>query len=293
MTKSALRTEPVLDRLIADLHSERLRVWSIVISFFGDAITPRGGVLWLSTFRTLAGRLGIESGTVGAAMSRLTADGWLVREKKGRHTFYRLDASGRAEFENADQKIYGLERRRTWNGRWTIVIHRGDDPMPDDFIRVDESTWAKPDWGSGPADTLPGGAVVFDAATSTSSGLPDLIEDAWNLRPYADAYRTWLERFEPLAEALDSGPGLDPLSAMCARVLLVHDFRRVVLKEPDIPDELRRDDWPGHDARRQAAALYRTLLPASEQWLDSPDVTPEGPLPKPKARFYRRFGGLK
>ena len=283
------RGEAELDRLIETLHESRLRVWSIVMSFFGDAIRPRGGVLWLSTFRTLAARLNIESGTVGAAMSRLTADGWLVRDKRGRHTLYRLDAESEAEFEQAERRIYGIAPRREWAGRWSIVV-APNRPMPDGFVRIDEQTWARPIWTAAEGGHNDG--VAFVATSDTSATLRTLVDEAWNLRTLDAAYRRWIQRFSPLME-LDANAQLAPLTAMCVRTLLIQGFRRVALKDPELPDAIRPPDWAGFEARRLAAALYQRLLPASETWLDASDATPEGRLPRPRAGFYKRFGGLR
>ena len=288
------RAEAQLDRRIEDLHAGRLRVWSIIVSFFGDAITPRGGVLWLSTFRPLAARLGIESGALGAALSRLTADGWLVREKRGRNTLYRLDAAGQSAFESATEQIYGTRKAAPWNGRWTIVVGPSEAPDEPGYVQIDARTWARPEYGAkstSARDESKG--VRFFAKSDMSPSLRTLVDEAWNLAPVAAAYERWSARYAPLAKALEDSTPLEPLSAMCARLLLIHDFRRVVLKDPVLPDDLRGADWPGFVARDQAAALYARLIPASEAWLDASDRTPEGPLPRPRASFYKRFGGLK
>ncbi len=292
MTVGPRTAESRLERLIDELHTSRLRVWSIVVSFFGDAVNPRGGLLWLSAFRPLASRLRIESGTLGAAMSRLTADGWLIRDKRGRHTLYRLDPSGKTVFDEATDRIYGLLRPRAWNGKWTIAIVPNGE-TPSGFARIDERTWVRPGWT--PDDTREPAApgVVFKASTDASPALQALVADAWNLDEVGAAYDRWRTRFVPLSEALAQGAPLSPLSAMCARVLLVHGFRRVVLKDPALPESLIGPRWPGCAARRQAESLYRALLPASEAWLDAPNATPEGPFPRPDARFYKRFGGLR
>ena len=291
MRSSSTRAEAQVDRLIESLHSSRLRVWSIIISFFGDAITPRGGVLWLSTFRPLAARMGIESGTVGAAMSRLTAEGLLVREKRGRHTLYRVAASERDLFELATKQIYRPDKQKPWNGRWQLVMLDNADEMPDGFAHLNEHTWIRPDVG--PAPKLPAGAVVFSATAEHTPALRRMVHRTWELDAIEAGYDRWRAQFSGLAAAIEAGDTLPPMSAMCARLLLIHGFRRVVLKDPSLPDALRDKRWPGFEARAMAADLYRALLPQSEALLDAPDATPEGPLPRPKASFYRRFGGLR
>ena len=63
-----------LSRIIDQLKREPSRTGSIVITVFGDAIVPRGGVVWLGTLLAFFERLDIESGVVRTAMSRLAAD---------------------------------------------------------------------------------------------------------------------------------------------------------------------------------------------------------------------------
>ncbi len=291
MTEAKRMAEAHLDRRIDELHDGRLRVWSILSTFFGDAIAPRGGVLWLRTFRPLATRLRIEPGTVGAALSRLTADGWLVREKRGRHSLYRQDEPGRKLFEEASQRIYGDGSERPWDGRWQLLILPPGASAPPGFAPLDERTWARP-YGGAPA-IVPSGSVQFTASADDTPALRALVGRAWGLEPVSAAYRRWLDRYAPLRAALEDGDGLEPLAAMCARLLLVHDFRRVVLKDPELPRSLRGPDWPGFLARREAGQLYRALLSASEAWLDASDASPDGPLPRPNPSFYKRFGGLR
>ena len=255
----------------------------------------------MSTFRPLATRLRIEPGTLGAALSRLTADGWLTREKRGRHSLYRPDAPSQAVFADASRRIYEPDAESAWDGRWLLVMLPPQAPPPNGFVRLDERTWgrlrldgdADRSPSVAPFDPMPSGAVVFEATVRGSEGLGALARQAWDLDTVATAYGRWRERFAPLRQALAEGERLDPLSAMCARLLLIHDFRRVVLKDPELPETLRGADWPGRPARREAAALYRALLTDSEAWLDASDATPVGPLPTPASWFYERFGGLR
>jgi phenylacetic acid degradation operon negative regulatory protein len=64
----------------------------------------------------------------------------------------------------------------------------------------------------------------------------------------------------------------------------------VVLRDPLLPVALLPKDWPGGAARKLCGEIYRGLLPASEQWLDRHASDENGPLPKPGADLWRRFG---
>ena len=69
-----------LDDLAARLHGEgRLRVWSLAVTVFGDAIAPRGGSIAMADLSAILERLGAEPGAIRTAMSRLARDGIVSR----------------------------------------------------------------------------------------------------------------------------------------------------------------------------------------------------------------------
>ena len=57
--------------------------------------------------------MGVGSGAVRTACSRLAKDGWIVRQKQGRNSFYRLSDMGHAPFRKASQQIYTAPLTRT------------------------------------------------------------------------------------------------------------------------------------------------------------------------------------
>src|SRR2546422_939249 len=106
---------PPLARIVQQLKREPSRTGSIVITVFGDAIVPRGGSVWLGTLLEFFEALDINSSVVRTAMSRLTADGWVEREKVGRNSFYRLGPGGTVPLRNAPKNTFrapGFPRAR-------------------------------------------------------------------------------------------------------------------------------------------------------------------------------------
>jgi phenylacetic acid degradation operon negative regulatory protein len=98
-----------------------------------------------------------------------------------------------------------------------------------------------------------------------------------------------MKTFEPLRAAIDR-ERLSEADAFTARILLIHHYRRVVLRDPLLPMPLLPRDWPGRAARTLCGEIYRALLPASEQWLDRHGTNENGPLPKAIPELGRRFG---
>jgi phenylacetic acid degradation operon negative regulatory protein len=98
-----------------------------------------------------------------------------------------------------------------------------------------------------------------------------------------------MKMFEPLRGWIDHRGPLADADAFTARILLIHHYRRVVLRDPLLPTALLPADWPGRAARKLCGEIYRGLLPASEQWLDRHGTNVSGPLPAAGKELARRF----
>ena len=277
----------LLTPLVSALHGEgRLRVWSLVITIFGDSIQPRGGRVSAARLQEILGRLGIEAGALRTAMSRLVKEGWVERERDGRLSFYRLSPKGVAEFEPATRRIYsdGSAAAEAWV--LALVPNRADlsggIAMPGGA-----RLWPS---GEAPAESVlaQAGAVVLRGALD-----PLPLAAMRNLAgPGAEAdYARLMADFAPLGRGRIEA--MAPLDALAARTLLIHRWRRLVLRCPDLPATLVPADWPARQARALVADLYGRLVAVSDPWLDA--ALPGGitGLPAPDPGFSARFGGLQ
>ncbi|WP_425093033.1 hypothetical protein [Tropicimonas sp. S265A] len=244
MTDRPAEPDP-LAPLIATLHEgRRPRVWSMIVTVFGDAIVPRGGELPLARLQVLMARIGVEAGTTRTALSRLGRDGWVTRRRIGRASLYNLSDRALAETLKAMDRIYAPpETSDTW------ALHLGAAPNGH-ALQIGPAAWLAPvmQAPSPPATT----GYLQD---TPSRPLPDAI-----LSPEHRQARDLLVRdlaVLPPEQAVD----LTPLEAMAARVLLMHRWRRYALRFPQ--------PLPGTDPRAEVAAAYAALFPASEAWLDS------------------------
>jgi phenylacetic acid degradation operon negative regulatory protein len=282
-----------LSRIIDQLKRETSRTGSIVITLFGDAIVPRGGSVWLGTLLAFFETLAIDSGVVRTAMSRLTADGWLERHKVGRNSYYRLVEKGRQTFEAATAHIYDPPSS-DWTGRFELLLITGGEERDTSREALKNAGFGSPLPGvwvapSGvPVPLEAAGAIRLEVSAEDDSGRR-LLSQSWPLHRTADAYVKFMKTFEPLHGSIARRDRLSDLDAFTARILLIHYYRRVVLRDPLLPSPLLPADWPGRAARHLCAEIYRGLLPASEQWLDDNAVNESGALPAAGAGLRRRF----
>lgn len=256
---------------ITALHNQgRLRVWSMVITVFGDLVQHRGGVISTARLGRILGRVGVEQGALRTALSRLGRDGWVQSERTGRTSRYRLSAQGLGRFAPATTRIYAPPRDEPVT-RWAIALRTGPTGRQ-------EATLSPEDEVAAGADCLVAGEILQ-------------ISDAYRASLLSAEHRAALVALAMDVEALADNPGLCPLDAAAARVLLIHRWRRIVLRFPEIPFSLMPANTPLADPRRAVAEAYARLTPEAEAWLDSdpPGLSPLPPMPVAMNSTSERF----
>src|ERR1700753_3410998 len=237
-----------LARIIDQLKREPSRTGSIVITVFGDAIVPRGGSVWLGTLLEFFATIDIASGVVRTAMSRLAADGWLERHKVGRNSFYRLVKKGRQTFDAATRHIYDPPPS-DWTGRFELLLIGNSEDRDAAREALKNAGVGSPVSGVWVAPWVPpipeeaSRAIRLEVSAEDDSGRR-LLAESWPLDRTADAYLKFMKTFEPLRAFIERRDKLSEADAFTARVLLIHHYRRVVLRDPLLPEALLPGDLP-------------------------------------------------
>jgi phenylacetic acid degradation operon negative regulatory protein len=255
--------------LLKQFHARKpARIWSLIVTLYGDAIVPRGGSLWIGSLIEIMDLFRIDAGHVRTAVSRLSSDGWLASTKRGRASYYRLTKSGEAEFLRATQRIYtGVPRMR---GEMQVVLVGPDADGPAalraglitaGYAAVSPVIYV----GFGALPDIAGRHGVF-VTTPRVEDRGALVMAAFRLDEVSQAYRDFVAQFAPLAEALANRIPAEAES-LVARTLLIHAFRRVVLRDPGLPADLLPPDWQGDTARTLAAQISAQVVGPSELFL--------------------------
>jgi phenylacetic acid degradation operon negative regulatory protein len=235
-------------------------------------------------------------------------DGWLQSQQIGRRSYYSLTEEGRERFERATQKIYG-EPLSMWDGEWTTVLMSGVDPATRETVRK-ELAWIgfgslSPNVLAHPAPDMAGldlalerlgladDLVVMTGRTVRNEpGMRALVQDSWNLGDIDERYANFVERFRPLIKAHGKDANMLPKSAFLVRTFLIQEYRKVLLRDPQLPTELLPANWRGTAAYQLCRNLYQAVYAAADDYLTQTMETADGPLPPPATAFMQRFGGL-
>lgn len=270
------------------LEKQPPRAKSLCVTLLGDAIAPHGGQVWLSDLIELVVPLGINERLLRTSVFRLVAQGWLRSERHGRRSLYRLSAQGEALTREASGRIYDGSPA-DWDGDWTLVIvprfgngsldRRGQlrrELIWAGFGAIAPGVFTLPRCQAERARKVLGSLKADDKALVLSAhdlhnghglALQALIAQCWDLEDVARQYREFSTTFAPLYGLRDWGHA--PEQAFAARALAVHEWRRIVLQDPQLPRQMLPAGWPGHAARALCGGLYWQLFDAAEQFLDT------------------------
>lgn len=281
-------TDPIHDRLAELLTHHPLRAGQFIVTIYGDVVAPRNDALWIGDLIGLCAPLGISETLVRTAMSRLVAAGQMEGERKGRRSYYRLTEAANAEFLAAAQAIYAPRNGDGWRLLWFAdpsAALQAIDAAQGRIVALNAQ------FALGPArGAPPDGALEFAArAEDAPALLRQMARSLWPLEALGHAYQQFLDQAAALADpALAARPDL----ALTARLLLVHWFRAVALRDPMLPPDALPERWAGVQARAGFATLYLALSKAADSQIAATLQDARGPLPQLTPALQARYDAL-
>jgi len=277
-------------------------VRNLLVTIFGDSVRPRGVAVSVRSLATLLEPLDVSERLVRTSLTRLATDEWVAVERVGHRSFYGVHPAATNRYERAERRIYHRETH-PWDGSWTVAVIDGNVGRPDERAALRrELAWVgmgsvAPNVMASPlvdaaavaeivAEFGPPGSVHL--STSTTVAGPSLVTDADLARravPLDDLalrYGELIDWFEPFTDT-HAIAGLTPAEAFVVRTLLVATYRRIVLVDPLLPDELLPQRWNGEQAYQLAGDVYRGLLAATDAYFAEVVETGHGASPDPVA----------
>ncbi|EPR82736.1 phenylacetic acid degradation operon negative regulatory protein PaaX [Acinetobacter gerneri] len=295
------------------IRHEALSGTSLIMTVMGDSIFHRGGSISLASLIQLMDVLGLTERSVRTAVFRLVQNGWLISEKIGRTSYYKITESSRQRFINADQKIYNIIHPE-WDQKWDLVLLSSVELDAKatlkkelewlGFANIATNVMAYPGCDQQKLQNLIlnlnmlDQVVLFKAETldlwkESYPTVKKMVETNWPVLELKNKYEKFTQDFREIFILLENESEIDPMQAFQIRTLLIHQYRRILLKDPDLPYELLPTDWSALVAQNLCNNLYHLLFSASEEYFTEIARTAEGKMPQATPQFYKRFGGLK
>jgi phenylacetic acid degradation operon negative regulatory protein len=304
--------------LVARLRRRRpMRSGSLLITVLGDAIAPRGGAITLGSLIELGLPFGLTERLVRTSVARVAQLGWLASRRSGRRSEYHLTELGRRRFAEATQRIYGASPL-DWDRRWTLLLlpvlaaGRAHGVRTElkllGFGQLRTGLFAHPGRRLTDARRLLSELGVPHATLlqALSEGLDAdrlLVRTGWDLGMLARRYARFIEDFGAIRQALGAATipscarpyGREDAAGRAAftiRTLLIHEYRKIHLRDPLLPPDLLPPRWIGAQAHALCGDLYRKVFEAAERFISERAETLRGKIGPSNPEAYERFGGL-
>jgi len=252
----------------------------VLTTVFGDALLPRGQAAGVQQLATLVEPLGINERSVRTSLLRLSREGLVESERKGRQSYYKVADAALPIFADANERIY-VHKDPDWDGEWTIAMVTDADPglitLRDEFHWMGMAQLAPSVFVSPTREP----AEVADVAQRHQVGLvllsrgpqhelasingEDLSGIVAPLPSLRDEYSAHIAAFGHAGDA----DKLEPAEAFRLRTLLIDSWRRLALRDLELPSALLPPDWPAQTAFDLTMRLRSEVAEASEAHLDA------------------------
>ena len=276
-------------------HGLTLRANSLLVTLFGDALAAQKAPVSLGSLIELAGLFSLSSRLVRTSAFRLTADGWFDVTRVGRRSFYALSALGQQRVVHAQRRIYDFAPL-PWAAYWTLALidarlkastrqHLKRELLWAGFGQLSSSVFAHPHADHTTLKDIINSTqthnqlVVLRAQSIDGYAqrpLATVMQDTFKLATVGTSWQGFIKRFA-VVEA--DAASLPPKAAFFTRTLLIHEYRKVLLRDPQLPEALLPADWPAAKARALCEGIYTGLALSSAAYLQATVSCLDTPMP--------------
>lgn len=226
-----------------------LKVWSVLVTILGDLAPRTGMYIPGPALAALTGRIGIKPQALRVALHRLRKEGWVEGTKFGRISHYSLSEMGRAETKKVEPQVYGDTNARKKKAHMLITSPRSTDDIPAGAIKLSRNTYL--------SDHIPNSVGgLLSATPEDKQQWPHWVQEA--VLPAELA-----EQHEFLATLLSTGPAevkdLEPFDRLALRILILHNWRRLVLRRSPLAPLIWDSDWIGARCQDQVKLWLNVL----------------------------------
>lgn len=237
-----------------------IRVWSVIVSIFGDLARDWGDEISGALMGQLTEQMGIKPEAVRVALHRLRKDGWIVSKKSGRSSNHSLTEMAFGESLAVRPRIYArhAEAPKEYHLLVAQPMTQADRSNLDARLMRDGYSLVAPGvyLGKGRKSPDPAGFFSMEGAISPP---PHWLQQANAATDLRDEYILLEQVLDQLLEMAARKPTFTQTQTAALRVLVIHLWRRLLLRHPDLPDSFFPAAWPGISCRSKVHDLLDTL----------------------------------
>jgi len=235
----------------------------------------------------------------------LVKDDWLQVKKVGRKSYYSFTSSANNHYTKAARRIYAGSRSSISHG-WLILVPSfvDESKLPVlkrqlkwlGFSSLTAGVFAHPNFEQQSLEetidelSLSDSVIIFSSETidqNSTEVLKRLVFEKWNLKSLQTEYISFIKSYQSISD--NSISSLSNQQAFLLRGLLVHEYRRILLKDHELSKDMLPGNWKGNTASELVKDLYAQLSKKSCLYIVDKLESVDGFLPKASLDFKKRF----
>lgn len=284
---------------------------SLIITFFGDTVFPYGGTIWLGSLVKFMEEFDISEKLTRTSIFRLTKEGWLSSKKLGRESYYSLSDLAIDRFLKAHYSIYAYDEQEN-NRDWIVLLTNSVEVNKE----AELSKTLKKEGFANPAkhlylhphykmeymqdilikNKLQNEVLLIKGPIHmpmTKEIIKDMAHTYWDLKDIENKYQDFISKFRKVFSLKTPIDQFTPKQCFILRILLIHEYRRALLFDPKLGNELVPIDWLGKAASSLVESIYSFIHHGANTYVQENLSTVGGNIPKLDKFYFNRFGGLK
>lgn len=240
--------------------SDAPRVWSLIVTVFGDLAQKQGDAISGPMLGDILSPVGVRPEAMRVALHRLRNEGWIETSKRGREALHRLSTTGLDQSSAASGRIYAPAQEAVHE--WHVLCY------PSVLSSDEHSRTGRFEKGGyvaiAPRVYLANGPLArrdVDALAleGNISDVPDWLSQSLAPRPLISAFKDLSAAIQLMDIQGEIVDGLTPCQIATLRALVVHRWRKLVLKLPNVPDLLFGAEFAGTICREHVMQALQQL----------------------------------
>lgn len=296
-------------QLLLDEMSPRAK--SLIITFFGDMVFPYGGTIWLGSLVKFMEEFGISEKLTRTSIFRLTKEGWLSSKKIGRESYYSLSDLAIDRFLKAHYTVYAYDEQEN-DSDWIVLLTNGVMAAKE----IELSKTLKKEGFANPSkhlyihphyrmeyiqdilikSTLQNEVLLIKGPLQmpmTKEVVKDMAHTYWDLQDIEERYQDFITKFRKVFSLKTPIDQFTQKQCFILRILLIHKYRRALLFDPKLGNDLVSTDWLGKSSSSLVESIYENIHNQANEYVKDNLLTIGGNTPKLEKFYFNRFGGIK
>lgn len=196
---------------------EKIKVWSLIVTLFGDLDQASSQSLSGKQINNLLGYIGIKPEATRVALHRLKNEDWIETSRSGRETIYKMSDSARRETSSVYADIYGSSIKYPQGWRLLIIPDHKDEQIKP-AIHVMKNILL-----------IPKATKINDMELVSMQFEPQTIPD-WFSEKIISPPNLEIARKLKIAAELNSSK-TRKLNDVAMRLLILHHWRKLALRD--------------------------------------------------------------